>query len=72
MTKANELIEKYNIDRIERDRAAGFAYAIINHKKKRLENYQRRIGHILHEHFFVDIVYSHQFDPGELPDLQDH
>ncbi len=65
MTKANELIEKYNIDRIERDRAAGFAYAVINHKKKRMENYQRRIGHILHEHFFVDIVYSHQFDPGD-------
>ncbi len=63
MKKANELIEKYNIDRIEQDRAAQFVYAIINHKKKRIENYQRGICRILQDHFFVDVVYSYLFDP---------
>jgi len=62
MKKANELIEKYNIDRIQQDRAARFAYAIIRHKKKRVENYQRRICLILQEHFFVNVVYAHLFD----------
>ncbi|MCF8144587.1 MAG: SprT-like domain-containing protein [Deltaproteobacteria bacterium] len=62
MQKANELIEKYNIDRIEQDRAAKFVYAIIHHKKKRVENYQRRICLILKDHFFVDVVYSSLYD----------
>jgi hypothetical protein len=65
MQKANELIEKYNIERIEQDKAAGFSYAIINHKKKRIENYQRGVGNILSDHFFVDVVYSYLFDPAD-------
>jgi hypothetical protein len=63
MQKANQLIEKYNIERIEQNRTAGYAYAIINHKKKRIENYQRRICSILQEHFFVDVIYSNLYDP---------
>jgi len=65
MQKANELIEKYNIDRIEEDRAAKAVYAIIHHKRKRIENYQRRICLILREHFFVDVVYSSLYDPAD-------
>lgn len=65
MQKANELIEKYNIDRIEEDKAAKSVYAIIHHKKKRIENYQRRICLILREHFFVDVVYSSLYDPTD-------
>jgi len=64
MQKANELIEKYNIDRIEQDKAARFVYAIIHHRKKRIENYQRRICLILQDHFFVHVVYAHLFDAG--------
>jgi predicted SprT family Zn-dependent metalloprotease len=64
MCKANELIEKYNIDRIEQDRAANMAYAIIHHKRRRIENYQRRICLILKDHFFVDVVYSYLYDPA--------
>lgn len=63
MQKANELIEKYNIDRIEQDRAARFVYAIINHRRKRIENYQRRICTILMDHFFVETVCSSLYDP---------
>ena len=65
MKKANELIEKYNIDRIEHDKASRCVHAIINHKKKRTENYQRRICLILREHFFVDVVYSHLYDADD-------
>jgi hypothetical protein len=62
MKKANELIEKYNIGRIEQDKASQCVYAIISHKKKRIQNYQRRICLILMEHFFVDVVYSCLYD----------
>ena len=62
MNKANELIEKYNIKRVEEDRNVHFVYAIINHRKKRIENYQRRICLILQDHFFVDVIYSRLYD----------
>jgi hypothetical protein len=62
MNKANALIEKYNIKRLEQDQDARFVYAIINHRKKRVENYQRMICLILQDHFFVDVVYAHLFD----------
>ncbi len=65
MRKANELIEKYNIDRVEQERASDCVYAIINHKKKRIENYQRRICGILKGHFFVDVVYAGLFDAAD-------
>ena len=45
MKKANEFIEKYNIERMERNKDAQYVYAVINHRKKRIENYQRRICH---------------------------
>lgn len=63
MQKANELIEKHNIERIEQQRSARFTYAIIHHKKKRVEMHQRRICLILQDHFFVDVVYAQLFDP---------
>ncbi len=65
MKKANELIEKYNIDRIEQDKASKYVNAIINHKKKRIENYQRRICLILKDHFFVEVVYSYLYDAND-------
>ncbi len=65
MRKANELIEKYNIDRMEQNRASGYVYAVIHHKKKRIENYQRRICDILRDHFFVHVVYSRLFDAAD-------
>jgi len=62
MKKANEFIEKYNIERIERNRHAQYVYAVINPKKKRIENYQRRICLILQDYFFVEIIYSYLYD----------
>lgn len=63
MAKANELIEKYHMDRIAKDKAHGYTYAIIHHKKRRIENYQRRICVILRDHFLVETVCSRLYDP---------
>ncbi len=62
MKKANELIEKYNIERIEQKSDSKSVHAIINHKKKRIENYQRSICLILKDYFFVEVVYSYLYD----------
>lgn len=62
MKKANELIEKYNIERIEQKSDSKFVHAIINHKKKRIENYQRSVCLILKDYFFVEVVYSYLYD----------
>ena len=63
MKKAHELIEKHNIQRIEKGDGSRYVYEIITHNKKRTENYQRRICSILRDFYFVDIVHSFQFDP---------
>jgi len=62
MEKANYLIAKYNIRRIEQSEQARYESLIINHKTKRIENYQRRICSILSNHFFVKIILADLFD----------
>jgi len=65
MQKANELIAKYNLERLSEQRQARYVYCIINHRAKRLENYQRHICRILIDHFFVEVVFSHLYDPQQ-------
>ncbi|MBI4792188.1 MAG: DUF2786 domain-containing protein [Deltaproteobacteria bacterium] len=62
MEKANQLMVKYNISRIEERRQSEYDCIIINPKKKRIENYQRKICAILTSHFFVRIILSDLFD----------
>jgi hypothetical protein len=62
MKKVNELIEKYNLKRIEENTKADYVYRIINHKKKRIENCLRHICSILMDYYFVEIVFSELFD----------
>ncbi|MBN1226371.1 MAG: DUF2786 domain-containing protein [Deltaproteobacteria bacterium] len=62
MKKANELIEKYNIERIEQNKDSQYVHAVINHRRKRIENYQRYICLILKDYFFVEIVNSYLYD----------
>ncbi len=63
MQKANELIEKYNVQSLERGAEHGLSYVIINKKKKRIEAYQRYICMILSDFFFVKIMMSSLYDP---------
>lgn len=62
MRKANQLIMKYNLDRIEQRRESTYSYRIINGKKKKLELTQKRICSILSEFFFVEVILSCQYD----------
>ena len=62
MKKANELMIKYNIGRFENNTQDRYTYKIICHKKKRVENYQRRICTIIWKYFFVEVVFSSLFD----------
>lgn len=62
MEKANYLIAKYNIRRIEQSQEACYECLIINHKSRRIENYQRKICSILVNHFFVKIILADLFD----------
>ncbi len=62
MEKANRLITKYNLARVAPENDNGYDCIIINHKKKRIENFQRRICAILSRHFFVRIILADLFD----------
>lgn len=62
MEKAKLIINKYNLERIGQNEISPYTYKIINHKKKRIEKYQRHICSILQNYFFVKIVYSYLYE----------
>ncbi|MBF0528263.1 MAG: DUF2786 domain-containing protein [Deltaproteobacteria bacterium] len=62
MAKANEIIARYNLDKLERSDSQRYTHLIINTNTKRLENYQRHLTAILVDYYFVDVVLSHQYD----------
>lgn len=62
MQKAKEFINKYNLERTDINNTSKYRYKIINHRKKRIENYQRNICSILQNYFFVRVVYSYLYD----------
>lgn len=63
MQKANELIEKYNLQQMTAEHQRRYAHAIINHHKKRVEGWQRSICGILKDFFYVKIVQAALYDP---------
>ena len=65
MQKANEFIKKYNLERVRVNKPSIYIYKIITHRKKRIENYQRKICSILQNYFFVRVVYSYLYDPSK-------
>jgi hypothetical protein len=64
MAKANELLEKYHLDGLNLGLDCRYAYVVINLKKKRVAGYQRHIGSILQEFFFVRVVLAQLYDPA--------
>ena len=62
LQKANLLLKKHNLNRMSQINESEYRYKIINHKKKRIENYQKRICSILMDFYFVEIVYSRLYD----------
>lgn len=62
MAKANELIEKYNLRRIEGRQQTDYEYLIINPGRKRIENFQRKICFILINFYYVKVIFSRLYD----------
>jgi len=71
--KANNLIQKYNLDRLK-PRSHGSSdkvtYAVITHKKKRIESIQKSILAILRDFYFVDTVTCKFYDAQDLNSYQ--
>jgi hypothetical protein len=62
MQKANELIEKHNLDRLERERKSRYVHKTIELRRMRIENYHKDVCSILMDFFYTDIVLSSQYD----------
>lgn len=63
--KANELLEKHNLEGygLGKEAENRYTFAVIDRKRKRIESYQRHICLILQEFFFVRVVISNLYDP---------
>ena len=59
--KANYLLNKYNLQRIEND-SPEIKYHTICHKKKRIESIQQAILSILQKYYYVSCISSHTYD----------
>lgn len=66
MQRLQELSQRYNIDQLLAKRQQNYCYRIINHQKKRISQHQSYIANILQQHFFVDIVFSSEYDARHL------
>ncbi|MFZ9594734.1 MAG: SprT-like domain-containing protein [Bdellovibrionia bacterium] len=70
MTKVRELYAKYAMDYSQLgsafDSKRKMAHLVISHQKKRIEAHQDRIAGILAGHFFVQVIFTHQFDSKTL------
>ncbi len=62
MEKANGLLRKYNISRIEGQALSRYDYLIINEGKKRISAVQRGIAALLKDFFYVKVIVCRQFD----------
>lgn len=63
MQKANELIEKYNLQQAATEQERRYAHVIITRHKKRIEDWQRSICDILTNFFYARIIHSSVYDP---------
>jgi hypothetical protein len=63
MEKAGSLLKRHNIKQLHENKQKNYVYAIINSKKKRIEEYQRRIIAVLTKFFYVKALCSSLYDP---------
>lgn len=63
MEKVNEILEKHNLKRIDKNASnQNYSYIIIEFKKQKISAIQSLIASILIEHFFVKVVFSQQYE----------
>lgn len=63
MEKANELIAKYNLKLSADDTARRYRRAVINTGKQRIHGWQRSIGAILRDFFYVKVIQAEIYHP---------
>lgn len=66
MQRVRELYEKYNLEALAEGRREDYTYHIINHRLKVVPQHQSMIAQILQQHFFVEVIFSQQYDPEDL------
>lgn len=62
MAKANAILRRYNLERIERQAATDYDYMILKPGGKRIAAHQRLIAAILKDFFYVNVVIARQFE----------
>jgi hypothetical protein len=65
MARVQELIHKYNLERVLSRRKSRYVSLIVNHRKQKVDRLQRMIAGILTGYYFVDIVFSDLYDAHE-------
>ena len=63
MEMAGRLLKRYNVKQMDEDQQNNYVYSIINRKRKRIDEYQRRIILILKQFFYVEALCSSLYDP---------
>ena len=62
MQKVQELNEKYNINEVPEQNIEDYNYHIIYTRRKRLESFKKFICSILTSYYFVEIIFSEEYD----------
>ncbi|MBN21436.1 MAG: hypothetical protein CL678_09140 [Bdellovibrionaceae bacterium] len=63
MKKVREIYQKYHIKKIEKQIKSDYVFSVIHFKTKRFERHIKMIASIVQNYFFVEVIYSHQYDP---------
>jgi len=64
MRKANALLRKYNLERLEGKQEAEYDYKVIRTRKKRLDVVEKYAVTVINDFFFVNCVLSSVYDPA--------
>jgi predicted SprT family Zn-dependent metalloprotease len=66
LKKGNELLRKYNVDRLNSIDSSQYDSVSINYRKKKIEAHQRLLAGILNDFYFVNVTISQIFDQHAL------
>lgn len=64
MRMANRLMLEYNLDAARLSAARGFETRWLGASSRRIQQYEYTLAHILQEHFFVEVIWTHAYDPS--------
>lgn len=65
MARVQELIHKYNLERVLHRKKNRYVSLLINHRRQKVDRLQRMIAGLLTGYYFVDVVFSDLYDPQQ-------